>query len=151
MPGNKKPKKKYAKGRILTRAVRPSALKVAGSRPIDAESILQVKTVNHLAMAAIAAGTAQIEDLSAVFGALQVAEATARLLYAGSYEKEIGEALNLAKDKFYSKNLVYTTGELEIASFALAVHDGQLDQMTNRELDVVIRHLEELDAKRGWP
>lgn len=115
---------------------------------------LTLKIKNHDSLAAVARGTARIDDVDLLMGALNVTEAIAMQRIGEQYEAEIRagqEALATmaARGLANGHRFVCTGQELQAINLAMEVHDAQLDAVTVGQLEQALNKVDRIVRSGG--
>jgi len=109
--------------------------------------VLQLKLTSNSALKLVLEDTATVTDYTLLQGAFTVAVMTSKMFYA-SHLSELSTALSLVTEAVVYLNSVdqgramMEEHEKELLIQTCAVHDAQLDNMTNEDLRKVLKRLD---------
>lgn len=121
----------------------PVAWVINGFKPISQNGIVNVQIKNHHAIDALRKGIADREDIDAIIGAFNVAEALQRLGIGDEYKEELREA----QDALYAVSrrgidreyrFVVKGQELTAINLGMEIHDAQIEVTTVEVMEKAI-------------
>jgi len=118
--------------------------------------MVDLRLVNHMAMAALAQGTATKADVNALINALNVMESLWRLGFGEEYRGVVDAGLRALRSVgargVEANKFVPVAAEMDALNTAMELHDAQLEVITVRDMEraVKIAH-DEIKYKRATP
>jgi DNA-binding FadR family transcriptional regulator len=118
--------------------------------------MVDLRLVNHMAMAALAQGTATKADVNALINALNVMESLWRLGFGEEYRGVVDAGLRALRSVgargVEANKFVPVAAEMDALNTAMELHDAQLEVITVRDMERAVKLVhDEIKYKRATP
>lgn len=117
---------------------------------------VDLRIVNHMAMATLTRGEATKKDIDVIISALNVTESLYRLGFGREYKDVVNAGLralrSVGKRGLESGKFILKADEMAALNEAMELHDAQLDVITVKDMEralLIVR--EEIRNKRATP
>ena len=117
---------------------------------------VDLRLVNHMAMASLTRGEATKKDMDVLISALNITESLYRLGFGREYKDVVNAGLralrSVGKRGLDSNKFILKADEMLVLNEAMELHDAQLDVITIKDMERALHIVqEEIRNKRATP